>query len=300
MAAGSSLWQTIFVSFALVLIAFEIVRGWRLGVVRQVVRLLGVVCAYAAAIFGGRVLLPFLRRFLHMPDLLISVGVGAVLALVVYSVISMTGAVLFKRTGQQSAGIVRLLYGVCGAVLGVAFGLFSVWLIVVAVRSVGAIANAQLHAEAAQRQAAPLATRRRVVPPAAESQSLVNSLAKLKNSLELGSLGEVVKSADVVPANTYETLGKLGSVASNPQSAERFLSYPGAKQLTENPKIVALRDDPEIIALIQQQRFMELLQHPRLIEAMNDPALAAEVRSFEFQKALDYAIGGVNASHKGH
>src|SRR2546423_4824676 len=288
--AGSSLWQTIFVSFALVLIAFEIVRGWRLGVVRQIVRLFAIVAAYAAAIFGGRVCLPALRPFLHVPDLFISIVAGAVLALIVYAVVTTIGAVLFKRTGQQRAGLVRLLYGLCGEVLGVGFGLFSVWLIVVAIRSIGAIANAQLESAAAQPSTAPLTSRRRVAAPSTEAPPLVNSLAKLKNSLELGSLGEVVKSADVVPANTYETLGKLGTVASNPQSAERFLSYPGARQLTENPKIMALRDDPEIVALIQQRRFMELLEHPRVIEAMNDPGLAAEARSFEFQKALDYAI----------
>jgi hypothetical protein len=33
-----------------------------------------------------------------------------------------------------------------------------------------------------------------------------------------------------------------------------------------------------------------LLQNPKLIEAMNDPILAAQVRSFDFQKALDYAL----------
>jgi len=46
---------------------------------------------------------------------------------------------------------------------------------------------------------------------------------------------------------------------------------------------------PEIIDLIKQQRFLDLLQNPKLIEAVNDPALAAQVRSFDFQKALDYA-----------
>ena len=65
-----------------------------------------------------------------------------------------------------------------------------------------------------------------------------------------------------VPANTYQTLGKVGTIVSNPQSAERFLSYPGAKELTANPKIVALRDDPEIIDLIKQQRFLDLLKNP--------------------------------------
>jgi len=36
--AGSPLWQAIFISFAIVFILFEIVRGWRLGLIRQVVR----------------------------------------------------------------------------------------------------------------------------------------------------------------------------------------------------------------------------------------------------------------------
>jgi hypothetical protein len=289
MTAGSSLWQTIFVSFALILIAFETVRGWRLGVVRQAVRLLALACAYGAAFFGGRLLLPVLRPLLRVPDLFISILAGAILALAVYALINALGAILFKRTGQQSAGIVRLLYGLCGATLGIFFGLFSVWLIVVAIRSVGAIANAEVHTQtAARREMAPPTARPEPSPN--NAPAMVNSLAKLKNSIELGSLGEVLKTVDVVPAQTYQTLGKVGTMVANPQSAGRFLSYPGAKELTENRKIVALRDDPEIIEMIQHQRFLELLQHPKLIDALNDPALAAQVKSFEFQKALDYAL----------
>jgi membrane protein required for colicin V production len=280
MTAGSSLWQVIFVSFALILIAFEIVRGWRLGLLRQAVRLLALVCAYGAAIFGGQLLLPIARPFLRAPDFFISIAAGALLALLVYVVINALGAILFKRTGQQDVGLVRLLYGICGAALGIFFGLFGVWLLVVGIRSLGAIAGAP-------QSPAPLTT----LPPSPRPPppAMVVSLAKLKNSLELGLLGEAVKAVDVVPAQTYQTLGKVGSMVSNPQSAERFLSFPGAKELTENPKIIALRDDPEIIDLIKQQRFLELLQNPKLIEAMNDPALAAEVKRFEFQKALDYA-----------
>ena len=120
---------------------------------------------------------------------------------------------------------------------------------------------------------------------------MIRSLAKLKNSIELGPLGETVKAVDVVSAQVYQTLGKVGTVASNPRSAERFLNYHGAKELTNNARIVALREDPEIIGLIQQQRYFELLQNPKLVEAMNDPQLAAQLRSFDFQKALDYAVG---------
>jgi hypothetical protein len=293
MTTGSALWQTIFVSFALVLILFEIVRGWRLGVVRQGVRLLALLAAYAAGLFGGRLLLPVVRPFVRAPDLFISILAGAILALIVYALINTLGAILFKRTGQQSVGMVRLLYGICGAALGIFFGLFSVWLVVVAIRSLGAIAGAELHASAAPAPSgstpAPLFDRARP-SPTPSAGPMVASLAKLKNSIELGPLGETVKALDVVPGQTYQTLGKVGTMVSNPRSAERFLSYPGAKELTKNSKIVALRDDPEIIALIQEQRYLDLLQHPKLIEALNDPALLRQVKSFEFQKALDYAL----------
>ncbi|MEO6871970.1 MAG: CvpA family protein, partial [Chthoniobacterales bacterium] len=227
MTSGSSLWQTIFVSFALVLIAFEIVRGWRLGLVRQLVRVVAVLAAYAAGLFGGRLLLPILRNLIRAPDVLISIISGAILALLIYALITGVGAILFKRTGQQKVGTVRFLYGLSGALLGIFFGLLSVWLIVVGVRSVGAIASAEVKSgtpppsfELAHTR--PVSETKPVEPP-----PLVASLAKLKNSLELGSLGSVVKAADVIPASTYQALGKLGAVVSDPRSAERFLSYAG-------------------------------------------------------------------------
>lgn len=269
---GSTGWQIVFVSFALIVIAFEIVRGWRLGLARQLVRLLALVAAYGSALFAGRTLLPLLRRFFHAPDLVISVVAGAFLALLVYFLINAVGALLFKRTAQQRAGLVRLFYGVSGGLLGIFFGLFSIWLVVVGIRSLGAIAGAKKQAEPAL------------------APSGLDSLAQLKHSIERGPLGSAVNAVDLVPAQTYQTLGKLGTVVSDPRSAERFLSCPGAQELTENPRIVALRNDPEIMKLIEEGRYLELLQNPKLIEALNDPALAAEVRRFDFQKALDYAL----------
>lgn len=289
MTTGSTLWQALFLSFALGLILFEVVRGWRLGVVRQGIRLVALVAAYAAAIFGGRLLVPIARPLLRAPDFVISIFAGALFAILVYVVVSAIGAILFKRTSDQSVGLVRLFYGFCGAALGIFFGLFSVWLVVVAIRSLGAIAGAEIHAPPVARHASAPTT---ALPqgPHPTPPAMLASLAKLKNSIELGSLGEAIKAVDVVPVQTYETLGKVGSIAASPENAERFLSFPGAKELAENPTIIALRDDPEIIEMIKQQRFLELLQNPKLIEAVNDPALAAQLRSFDFRKALDYAM----------
>jgi hypothetical protein len=123
-------------------------------------------------------------------------------------------------------------------------------------------------------------------------QTLATSLARLKKSLELGLLGSVLKNSDPISQRTYEVLEKAGSVISSPERTQKFLTFPGARELSEHPKIVALRSDPEIADLIAQGRFLDLLQNPRVVDALNDPVLAERIRKFDIQRALDYALAG--------
>jgi hypothetical protein len=141
---GSLVWQVVFLSLAVVLVLFEAVRGWRLGLLRQLMRLGALVAAYAAGFFGGRLLIPIARPLLKMPDFVLLALGGATLAFVVYAVVSGVGAILFRRTGQQDSKVVRLIYGFSGAIVGLFFGVFALWLIVVSVRAVGAVADAQV------------------------------------------------------------------------------------------------------------------------------------------------------------
>jgi uncharacterized membrane protein required for colicin V production len=295
--AGSPLWQAVFISFAVVFILFEVVRGWRLGLIRQLMRVAALVVAYAAAVFGGRLLVPIMRPFVKMPDIVLSILAGAVLALVIYALVTSMGMVLFKRTGQQNSPLVHLIYGFASAIVGLIFGAFVLWLIVAGVRAVGTLADAQVHNQAISRETDQSATlraldvrRRFLSEPNAGSPGLATSLARLKNSLELGPLGNAVKQTDPVPLKTYETLGKVGSVFSNPERAQKFFTFPGARELSEHPKIVALRDDPDISEMIAQGRFLDLLQNQRIIDAANDPELADRIKKFDLQRALDYAV----------
>lgn len=299
-SAGSPIWQVVFLSFAVVLVLFEIVRGWRLGLMRQIMRVIAVVAAYAAAYFGGQMLVPVARPLLKIPDIVLSILCSVVLAVLVYAIVAGIGTIVFKRTRQQSSAFVRFFYGLTGAAVGLFFGAFLVWLVVVGVRSVGAIADAQVHQQVAAGKTAESTESLHAVDvrrglftdPREMSPSLMTTLARLKNSLEMGMLGDVVKKSDAIPTKTYETLGKIGQVASNPQIADRFLSFPGAHELSEHPRIVALRDDPHVQELIAQGRFFELLQDQRLIDALNDPTLIEQLRKFDLQRALDYAISG--------
>ncbi len=297
LVAGSPLWQTVFVSFAVLLLLFQVLRGWRLGLPRQLVRLAALAAAYGAAFFGGKMLLPFLRPLVKVPDFVISALGGVLLAMVLYSVINSLGTILFKRTGQQESSLVRLVYGVSGALLGLFFGLFFLWLYLVGIRSIGAVAEAQVNASAPgristfqERTSRPSGPSRRTVTSVPDDDSLAMSFARLKKSIELGPIGDLVKQTDVLPAGIYETLAKAGEVFSKPERALRFLSYPGVAELADNPKLLALRADPEIAHMLKEGRLFDLLQDDRLIEAANDPELAAQVKQFDLAGALDHAL----------
>ena len=289
--AGSTLWQTIFVSFAVVLLLFEIIRGYRLGLPRQLMRGAAVIAGYAAAYFGGNLMVPLLRPVLKWPDFIVSMIGGALLALVVYGVIAGLGSLLFKRTAQHPSGPIRLAYGFSGALTGIVFGLFFIWLILVGIRSVGSIADAQVHGHprAETKPTASARDEKSLSLGNFDADSLTSFLARLKNSVELGKFGDVVKQTDVTPPAVYETLKDAGAVVANPESARRFLSFPGAVELSEHPKIVALRNDPEIAELIRQGRILDLLQNRRVLEAANDPTLVEKVKQFDIKKALEYA-----------
>ena len=94
-------WQLIFISLGVVIVLLEMVRGWRLGLMRQLVRIVALLAGYVCAIYAGRNVVPLVRTFLRMPDALLSIVAGSLLALLAYMIITMLGTVLFKRTGQQ-------------------------------------------------------------------------------------------------------------------------------------------------------------------------------------------------------
>lgn len=292
-SAGSSLWQLVFISFGCVLILLEVLRGWRRGVARQLARLGALIAAYFAAYFGGSLLGPWGRIFFKLPNPVLSLVVGAFLGILVYAVISGLGTLLFKRTSQHESAATRLLYGVGGAVLGVFFGALLVLFMVITVRSLGAVADAQVQQESGQAPATrvlhPVDRRNGAVEDRGDS-SLMALLARMKNSIELGPVGSAVKKVDVVPTQTYDMLGKVARTLSDPENAERFMAYPGARELADNPKIVALREDPEIMELVSEGRFLELLQNQKILDAANDTTVVKNAKAFDLNGALEYAL----------
>src|SRR5438309_7481964 len=216
-------WQYVFISLAIVIILLEIIHGWRLGLVRQLVRVIAIIVAYSCAFFGARATVPIMRSFFKLPDPILALLGGAILAAILFAAINLTGAFLFKKTAQQESRFIRLIWGSTGAFLGILLGLFTIWLAFAGIRMVGSVAEARLRTRNAPASAAgqpngpaQIQTESAVSPL---PNPLMAMLTDMKNSLESGRVGEAVRTIDPLPPALYRVLQKAGAVASNVQSA---------------------------------------------------------------------------------
>lgn len=289
-SGGSSNWQLVFVSLAVVILLLEVIHGYRLGLIRQLVRVIAIIVAYACGFFAANATIPIMRSYLKLPDPILAILGGAILGFILFAAINLIGAFLFKRTAQHSSPVIRLIWGIAGALLGILLGVFTLWLTFTGIRMVGSVAQARLHTP----NPPSIATRPNgIAEPAAEqspSNPLMTMVADMKSSLESGHVGAAVRAVDPLPLTLYRGLEKAGEVASNPESAERFLSFPGAREISEHPKVVALRNDRQIMDLIASGQVFELMKNQHVIDALNDPSLQARIKRFDFERALDYAL----------
>jgi hypothetical protein len=277
-------WNLLFVLIGTTFIVFQIVKGWRQGVLRQAIALGALVCAYGVAIFGGKLMLPVLRP-LGYPDIVLSLAGGVALAFCVFIGLQVVGFVLFPKNSGQPAGRSRTAHAAGGAMIGLVFGLFTVWVAIVAIRLLGTIAQTQTHPEIAK-----AGERSAQQTPEPAPSAVVSGLAEMKQSLDEGAAGAIVKHVDPVPMKVYSVLYKVALVMSDPRKSDRLLAYPGAKSLTEHPKFIAIRDDPNITQDLIDQKFFALLTNKNIVSVANDPELRGLFMQFEFEKALDYAL----------
>ena len=291
-SASSNEWlQWVFFAVAALCLLYQITRGWQRGVMRQLVYLVALLLAYPVAWFAGPMMLPALRP-LGFPDFVLSAVGGSALAFVVFVVVSVLGAILFKKTSQQEVRIIRWGYGVSGASLGLVSGLIFVWGMLLGVRLLGTMAESEVAVSriAAEKRLSASGQSSLEEPTVRKPGGVVLSIAQMKHSLDHGAAGPVIKQVDPVPQEVYDMIGKATAVVANPESASRFLNYPGAEPIISHPKVLALRDDPAIVRQAKARDFMGLMKNERLVAVANDPEVQALLKKFEFQKALDYAL----------
>ena len=252
---------------------FEVWRGWRRGVVRHGVSVLALVGAggvgWIFAWMTGYVsdrIVPF-----PVPVGRILFGLAAGMAFYLAAVV--LSSLLFKKTSQQSAGLVRLFYGAGGAVFGLVFGLLILWGGVSLVRAVGAVAEGERAAAAS-------------IQPAVTDPSFI----ALKETLEQGAPGRIVDRVDMLPPNIYTLITKLVQVTRSPEAVARFFEYPGTQELLGGSKLGELFIDPGVADAAAGGNIFSLLSNPKLLEIASDPGVQQAVAGYDLEKALDYAL----------
>ncbi len=254
---------------------FEMWRGWRRGVVRHGISVMalltaggiGWVFAWMTGFIADRIIpLPVpAGRFLF----------GAAAAFAFYIAAVFLSSLLFKKTSQQSAGIVRLVYGAGGAIFGLVFGLVVLWGGVSIVRALGAVAEGKEAAAVSSGTPAP---------------AMDGKIASLKGAMEEGTTGRLVDKVDVVPPQTYQLITQVVQLGGSPEAMGRFLAYPATQKLLMHPKFRQLFEDPVVARMAGEGNYLGLLASPKLAAIASDPEVQKAFTSFELQKALDYAL----------
>ena len=277
MIIGFDKWMLGFLIFSVILLGYQMIVGWQRGLVRQLFYLFSIGLGYLAGFYGGKFVVPLLRPFGY-PDFLTTVVGGGLMALFTMLVMSILGALIFKKTSQQSVGIVRFFYGLSGGIMGIGVGLFFIWVALVGARLLGTVAESEIHNQ-------PLVKGEKHEPTA-----VVQGLAEMKHSIDGSTLGSLSAKVDPIPVTVYSTLGKLVQMVSNSDATERFIKYPGSKSLAENPVIMALAKDPEIITSVRNGDYLGLMKNKHLVEVLNNQEVMDLFKKFNLEKALDYAL----------
>lgn len=270
---ASPLWQGILFLAAVLFLLWETFAGSRRGVVRSGIHFCAFLFSGVLGMLAGQATAFVVEKVAPGYGFLAGALAGSLLTLLILGLMLFLGAILFKRTGQQSSGLLRLFYGAGGAFFGLLTGLVLVWGGITLIRTFGL--------------AAEIAAGNR---PAGSIPPIAKGMLTLKESLELGPAGKVVESVDILPPQVYELLSRIGKLTSDQEAMMRFLDYPGVQEIMQNPRVAALLNDRSVSSAAEQKNFLLLMQNRALLEAVQDPALQKQLTEFDLEKALDYAF----------
>jgi hypothetical protein len=165
---GSEFWRTSFFALAGSWIVLSIFRGWTQGILRQLLVPLAVLGASIVAVLVGPSASGYIHDSTRLPASVSALLLGFALWLFTYNFLVFAGGIIFKRTRDQDFALVRFLFGAGGAAFAIVFALLQIWLVVVAIRIFGRVAQDQIAIQSS----------RNAVP-----SGFVVGLARLKKSL---------------------------------------------------------------------------------------------------------------------
>jgi len=253
----------------------SLVRGWANGPLRLLVKPAALLLTWIVVHTFGATAAGLVARSTGWPAPVSSlVGAGA-LAFVGYQVLYLIGRTVFKRTRDYAEPLTRTIFGVTGGLLGLAFGLFWVWAVVLLIRLTGHFA-AEQSAGALAHGLAP--------------DPWVTNAVRLQASIESVLGKSLVDACDPVPRQVYQRLDQIARVIASPIALERLMTYPGFQRAWDDPQVRALAADPAVARALERGDFWAVLANPRLWDLLNRPDWREIFSGPQFDAALRYAL----------
>lgn len=298
---GDTIWQIAFLLLAGMFVLTRVARGAQLGGPRQFMSLLALGGAYAAAIFGGELLIPQAKQLLNFPEFILRVISGAALGIIVWIFFEVLGVVFFPSTkdlkkdrkpDEVDWAAVRF-YSASGMVLGLLNACLAIWIAIVLLQPIGRIAEQAIENEFNSKLRDRDAAYEETGSVEAETyrpNKLAVFLAKLRNSISMGPGENVVETVDPIPEQFYDVLEKAVQVMSDPIALQYLAEVPEVKELQSTDMVKSLLNDREIAEMSQERDYIGLLQHKKVVDTADSPEFQDQIKDFDFEGALDQAL----------
>ena len=276
MIKPSAEWQHWIFIAALAWLLFEMWRGWRLGMIRGIVKIFLLVVAWMGASAAAAATSAALAIFFRTPSTAIPTGIAAVVGFSIYFLGTLLAGFLLKRT-EHHHGLLHTIFGIGGACCGLLFGLFFLWGGISLVRSLGLLGEMRLIE--AQRNGCPI-----------KDQTFACNLVRLERSLEMGPVGEFLISTDPLSPAFYDNTRKSMKVMQDPEAFQRFLHSPNVERLLMNPRLNRVLSNPKLQEELKTGNIPAFWTNPDVQALLHDPQLMKELKQFDLSQALDYAL----------
>lgn len=274
----------------------QILRGWRLGVVRQGAELFAIGAGYALAWMVGPMAAPYMEQF-GVPKALSGFAGGAAVGLATFLFITLLSGLLLKRTEHQSVGLVRFFFGLGGSALALVAGVIIFILAFSGVRLFGTLFEGRVESEnAARRNGTTLVNNPQEAQEArAPEPAWAKSLIKMKQELETGLPGSAFRQLDPLPATAYQLAEKLGGLLASQQAMQKFNERQDVRAVAMHPRMLAVMKDPELVKAVQQWDYPRIFTNKNFTEALGDPDFVAALKRVNWQEALQHVEKGARA-----
>ncbi len=255
-------------------------NGWRRGLVREAVSLVALAAAVAAGFWLGPLIGPAIPEF-GFPRFLKPVFGGVLVGTLLYGTIAMVSSIVFRKTDDQGIGMVRTLFGLSGALLGMLSGLGILALCMLGVRLMGSFADG-LHKGAVAK-----APRKDLPVP---SPPELNPLATLKRLVDASPAAEWMARVDPVSPPMYARLSRAGQVLANAAARDKLFADPALGAVAKNPRLLAIKEDPLLQEALRSAELWTLLRSPKVQAAAADTQLVTALRALDLDAALARAL----------